>query len=335
MALAEMPGGKDEATKFPEIKQPILYSDANGSAQKAIADIQAFKNQGVDILLILPDQGPALYNTIAAATAAGVITVPALIGMDPKGDPKYGTLTNDPKAYSCYVDTDSVVWGQAYGAYIAQNITTGNGFFLGGPAGNSYSSGVFKGMTEYLAKNAPGVKMQGPTWTGWDLQKGAAAAQTLVSQMDSVDVITADYGAMLEPVIDAIKALGKPLPKVVAIQDYNGARKVWSQNNKSFKLGITGARTFGIRIALDAGLALKRGENVCSLSQWSIQSTPVQRYASRELSMTCVPSFPQYQMDMYDCATDPTRGGYAADQPDEYYFDIGLSADALKQVFSK
>ena len=56
----------EQALTYPEIGH-IQYSSARGDASKAIADIQAYTSQGVDVIVVFADAGKALGPAIKEA----------------------------------------------------------------------------------------------------------------------------------------------------------------------------------------------------------------------------------------------------------------------------
>ena len=63
-----------QALTYPEIGH-IQYSSARGDASKAIADIQAYTSQGVDVIVVFADAGKALGPAIKEAKEAGIEVV--------------------------------------------------------------------------------------------------------------------------------------------------------------------------------------------------------------------------------------------------------------------
>ena len=63
-----------QALTYPEIGH-IQYSSARGDTSKAIADIQAYTSQGVDVIVVFADAGKALGPAIKEAKEAGIEVV--------------------------------------------------------------------------------------------------------------------------------------------------------------------------------------------------------------------------------------------------------------------
>ena len=63
---------RKEIAKCPAVDSKVLYTNANGDQQKAASDINGLVSQGVDVLVVYPDFGPAQLPALRAATRAGV-----------------------------------------------------------------------------------------------------------------------------------------------------------------------------------------------------------------------------------------------------------------------
>jgi ribose transport system substrate-binding protein len=66
------------AKTCPSVKK-FLYANANLNAQKSISDINSMVAQGVNVLLVYPDVGPAVLPAMRAAMAKGVKVVPFVV----------------------------------------------------------------------------------------------------------------------------------------------------------------------------------------------------------------------------------------------------------------
>lgn len=238
-----------EAAKCDNIAD-VLYTDAQGDTQKAIADINSLVAQGVDVIVTFVDGGEALLPTIKKATAAGVKVVP-FVG-SPGGEPG--------KDYVDFVSEDIATYGENLAAWTIEKMGgKGNLVMLGGLPGNSYSQGVFDGVAKAAEAN-PGVTLlnpDGPVSTDWEPGKTQQVVAGLLTKHDSIDGIVADYGGGSVGGIRAFIAADQPLP-VWSANDSNEFACLWHQygaQQPSFQVATESSRNWIVKVALHKGLA--------------------------------------------------------------------------------
>ena len=66
---------QNEAKKCPSVTK-FVYTDGQGNTQKSISDIQGLTAQGVNAMVVFPDQGKAVLPAIRQAYKAGLVVVP-------------------------------------------------------------------------------------------------------------------------------------------------------------------------------------------------------------------------------------------------------------------
>ncbi len=143
IALAEF---KDEASKCPNITA-ILHTDAQGSAQKQIADIEGLAAQHVEAIVVFPDFGAALIKAMRDATTAGSAVVPYDTGLNFPGERLKDYLvsvTEDQRTKA----VDEAKW--------ATEALNGKGNLLeyGGVAGNPVTLEMDRGLERHLQDQA-------------------------------------------------------------------------------------------------------------------------------------------------------------------------------------
>ena len=114
-----------QALTYPNIKK-IIYTDARGSATRAIADMKSLIAQQVSAIVTFPDSGEALLPTVKQATKAGIVVVPytSTVG---------GTAGTD---YLSFVAEDLCSLGTQFADIdIAKLGSSGNVVMLGGTLG--------------------------------------------------------------------------------------------------------------------------------------------------------------------------------------------------------
>jgi ribose transport system substrate-binding protein len=240
-----------EAAKCPNIGK-VLYTDAQGSPQKAISDLNGLVSQGVDAIVVTPDAGPALLPAMRKAMRRGVKVSLFPADLGGKLGQDYVTAVYDsPKAN-----------GRVWAEWMVKTLGgKGNIVFLGGTPGNPTSPREAEGIKEVLAKN-PGVKLlAGPVDTNWDVAQTQKAMSGLLTKYPKIDGVISDYGGGTVGAARAFKAAGKPLVPI-ATNDFNQLGCIWKDAKASgddFPYATVSARTWMVRPALRHVVAAAEG----------------------------------------------------------------------------
>jgi putative multiple sugar transport system substrate-binding protein len=108
----------------------ILFSQGDSAKEKA--NVEALISQGIQVLIICPQDGTAAAAAADAARAAGVKVI------------SYDRLIRDTDAVDYYVTFDSVAVGEAWGQYLIDNATgTGNNLYLYAGAASDNNAFLF------------------------------------------------------------------------------------------------------------------------------------------------------------------------------------------------
>jgi ribose transport system substrate-binding protein len=252
-ALAEL---KDEASKCPNITE-VIHTDAQGSAQKQIADIQGLAAQHVDIILVFPDFGPALIKAMRDATAAGSIVVPYDTGLNfpgERGKDYLVAVTEDQRSKAI----DEAKW--------ATEALKGKGNYLefGGVAGNPVTLEMKKGWGSIFDTH-PDVKVLegGPVYVNWDPAETQRVTSGLLAKYPQIDATFHDSGEGTVAALRAFVAAGRPLTLAVT-EDVNSLGCLWQEmhaTNPNFNVITTSSGTWMVRNALRKALAEAQGLN--------------------------------------------------------------------------
>lgn len=245
IVLAEL---KDEASKCPTIEN-VLYSNANADPQKAIADINGFVAQGVDILIVFPDFGDAELPALRAATKAGVTVVPYFNKIN-------GQAGVD---YAANVTQDARQIGVDMGDWFGANVKSGEVALMGGGAGSTSSSAMYEGLKESLA-NYPSLKLVGDSYvvTDYNAVKAQQAMVGLITQYPNLAGVATDYGVTTLAAVKAFKAAGKKIPAMAETAGHNELYCAWKPNGKFPLLALERTTTL-VRNALRRGMAEFQG----------------------------------------------------------------------------
>ncbi len=108
----------------------ILFSQGDSAKEKA--NVEALISQGIQVLIICPQDGTAAAAAAEEARAAGVKVI------------SYDRLIRDTDAVDYYVTFDSVAVGEAWGQYLSENASgAGNNLYLYAGAASDNNAFLF------------------------------------------------------------------------------------------------------------------------------------------------------------------------------------------------
>lgn len=100
---------QDEAAKYSDVT--LNATEGTNDVNQQISQVQAFIDQGVDVLAILPFDGSALTNIAIQAMEAGI----PVVNID--------RIFDSPRAYRTWIGGDNYGMGISAGNYIAQRLS--------------------------------------------------------------------------------------------------------------------------------------------------------------------------------------------------------------------
>ncbi len=202
---------KYEASLHPEISD-LYITDAGGSVDKQIADIEDLMAKGIDALLVTPVSPTALIPTIEEVYKSGIPVIVFNSALD--GD-----------QYTSFVGKDQVDFGYVGGKKLVEALGgKGNIIAISGIAGNSIAEDRWKGAQK--AFEGTDIKVLGREFGDWALDKGKIAAENLLAAHPQIDGVWSDGGAMTQGAIEAFLAAKRPLVPMTG-EDNNGFLKLW------------------------------------------------------------------------------------------------------------
>jgi ribose transport system substrate-binding protein len=242
-----------QALTYPEIGH-IQYSSARGDVSKAIADIQAYTAQGVDVIVVFADAGKALGPAIREAKEAGIQVVL-------HNGTEAGAAGKD---YLSNVSENICQMGKEFvKAVIAGNPNSKEIVALGGTPGNPLSA-TWQGCAEKEAADHPGVKIAAKLDTNWTQEGTFNAVSAALSQYGKVDGYIYEYADGFRGAVRAYETAKKPEDFIAALRtDEQGLFCDWeAANNDKFKIYYSSGQNFQARIALTAAMLAKSGQAV-------------------------------------------------------------------------
>jgi D-xylose transport system substrate-binding protein len=175
-----------------------ITADAQGSAQKQAADIDALIAQKPDVIMVVAFDSDAILPSIKKINDAGIKAI------------AYDVQFEDPNAL--YITFDNVGVGRLMAKEILKAKPEGNYAFIKGDKGDPNATFLFMGQMEVLkaAMDAGKIKNVCETFTdGWkpdNAQKNME--QCLTSTKNKVDAVVSENDGMASGVVAALKAQG-------------------------------------------------------------------------------------------------------------------------------
>lgn len=190
----------EKAIKEGLAKAGLQYvsTDAQGSAEKQIGDIDNLLNQGVKVLIVLARDKDAIMPAVKKAAAA---KVPVLA---------YDRLIEDPSVF--YLSFDNVEVGRLQAREVLKLKPKGNYVYIKGGPTDPNANLVWSGQQEVL-KDAIGkgdIKIVGDQYTDdWKPEIALKnMEQILSSTQNKVDAVVVSNDGMAGGVVQALKAQG-------------------------------------------------------------------------------------------------------------------------------
>ena len=175
-----------------------ISADAQGSAQKQAADIEALIAQNPDVILVVAFDSDAILPSISKINDAGIKAI------------AYDVQFEDPNAL--YITFDNVGVGRIIAREIKKAQPEGNYAFIKGDKGDPNATFLFQGMMEVLEGDISSGKIKNvcETFTdGWkpdNAQKNME--QCLTSTNNEVDAVLSENDGMASGVVAALEAQG-------------------------------------------------------------------------------------------------------------------------------
>jgi D-xylose transport system substrate-binding protein len=175
-----------------------VSTDAQGSAQKQAADIEALIGQNVDVILVVAYDSDAILPSIQKINDAGIKAI------------AYDVQFEDPNAL--YITFDNVGVGRIMAQEMIKVKPEGRYAFIKGDKGDPNATFLFQGMMEVLKDSIDSGKIQNvcETFTdGWkpdNAQKNME--QCLTATNNGVDAVLSENDGMASGVVAALDAQG-------------------------------------------------------------------------------------------------------------------------------
>jgi D-xylose transport system substrate-binding protein len=179
-----------------------IPTNASGSAEQQLRDIEKLVSEGVDALIIQPVDKEAIGPGVERAAAAGV---PILA---------YDRLIEDERVF--YLTFDNVSVGRLIAAIVKQAQPEGNYAILMGDPSDANSGFLRQGMDEVIGAAVEGgqINIVGEANVdGWKPENAKAAMEKILADSgNQVDAVLAQNDGMAGAAIEALTAAGLSVP---------------------------------------------------------------------------------------------------------------------------
>ncbi len=270
---------KDEASKCPSVTK-FVYTDGQANTQKSISDIQSLAAQGIDAMVVFPDQSEAVLPAIRAAYKAGRVVVPYRVF--PGG--KAGV------DYSYYIRTDFSYDGTLMAKWVVKALHgAGNVVYLGGPAGNSQSrtrSAAFKAVF----KKYPRIHFIGKKpfeVTNWDPALTQKVVTAVLAKYPKIDAFATDFGAAFASSLAAFQQAHRKIPAVAA-EDSNAFG--CAAKKSKFPTMTVSSQNWMVRRAVEFAVAKASGGKIPAST--TVKNTMFDDSLNKKVGVHCDPSLP-------------------------------------------
>jgi ribose transport system substrate-binding protein len=194
------------AAKHPDLK--VVFADAAQNNQKQIADVEGFLQQGIDLLIISPNEAAPLTDVVAKVHAKGT----PVIVLDRKVN---------GEAYTMWIGANNEKIGERAGAYVAQWAKTEGRspcrvLELRGLEGSTPAKERGDGFRAGIKGN-PDVKIVASQNADWLREKAIPASQAMLAAQPAVDVLYAHNDPMAEAGYISAQTAGTDLQKVLFV----------------------------------------------------------------------------------------------------------------------
>lgn len=182
---------QEEAAVYPNIT--VYVSDAQGRADKMLADIEDMISKGIDGIIISGGPLESHVPALDALKRAGIPVV--LVDREFKG----GDFTS-------WLGPDNYGIGVRNGEYIVKRLNgKGNLVIIkGGPADNSIGLARTNGALSVISKY-PDIKVIATGWAEWNTEKGVKVMEDILAAHPRIDAVLCENDSMGLGAMIAIK----------------------------------------------------------------------------------------------------------------------------------
>lgn len=235
-----------QAAKYPDLVKEFIFTDAGGSNEKQIADVEDLISRGVDLIMLSPREAQALVPAVAAIKQAGI----PLVVLDRE------VVGED---YNVFIGGNNLQIGEELGRYTRAN--AGDSFKyleLEGIPGATPTIQRHEGFTAQIEGNTERLDAQP---ANYDLAPAIPIVEDwLTKYRGQFQVIYAHNDPMILGAINVLKEAGYK-PGEVFLVGVDGQREAFEAIKEGW-LQATAIYATGGALGLDMALRVLKGEPV-------------------------------------------------------------------------
>ena len=194
------------AAQYPELE--VVFADAAQNNAKQVADVENFIQQGIDLLIISPNEAAPLTDVVAKAYGQGIPVI--VLDRKVNGD-----------QYTMWIGADNQLIGQKAGEFIAQwcqdnGRSPCNVIELRGLEGATPAKERGDGFRAGIAGN-PDVSIIASQNADWLREKAIPVSQAMFQANPDVDVVYAHNDPMGEAAVISAENAGLDLSQIAFV----------------------------------------------------------------------------------------------------------------------
>lgn len=221
----------------------LVFADAGRSSERQVADIEQFVAQGVDMLIVAPNEAGPLTNAVAQAYERGVPVI--VLGSKLNGD-----------QFTTWIGADNKALGRRAGTYVAHwcaehNYKPCRIMELRGLERSAPTRDRGNGFREGIVTN-PDVRIVASQNADWAVERAVPLGQAMLRANERVDVVYAHSDPMAEGAYAAAESLQRDVEQLLfvgidALPTPNGGLR----SVLAGRIGVTYLYPTGASVAID------------------------------------------------------------------------------------
>lgn len=236
------------AKEYPDLVESFVYTDAKGTNEKQIADVEDLISKGVDLIMMSPREAQALVPAVEAIKAAGIPLVVLdreIVGED----------------YNVFIGGNNLQIGEALGKYAVDKLGPEWKFLeLEGIPGATPTIQRHEGFASQVGQHA-GIERLDARPANYDLAPAIPIVEDwLTKYRGQFQVIYAHNDPMILGAINVLKEAGYK-PGEVFLIGVDGQREAF-QAIKDGWLQATAIYATGGAVGVDMAIRVLKGEPV-------------------------------------------------------------------------
>lgn len=184
----------EESSKEYGFTFKVNAPDSSIEVDKQISIVEAFIAQGVDYLVLIPNDATAIVNSINTAAKQGIGVFLVDSGADESN-------------YVSYIGTDNYAGGVLAAEWFSKNVT-GQVAVIDGAAGNAATTARFNGFMDTI-KNYPHIQVVTADYGNGDMATSMSVAENFLIAYPELKAIFACDDMMAQGAGQAVKARNK------------------------------------------------------------------------------------------------------------------------------